>query len=113
MVASRPSRTAVAQQEALALAEVLMTDIELSQTATAKHVLKGMRLARLMRDEVAQQWLGFEIDGIPGTPEGLKWMTRARRWTDVAEQKATGLRLQSWMPTELVARPPSPPTREM
>jgi hypothetical protein len=75
------------QQEALALAEGLMTNIELTQTSTAKHVLKGMRLARLMRDDVAQQWLGFEIDGIPSTPEGLKWMTYARRWTDVAEQK--------------------------
>lgn len=73
------------QREALALAEGLMTDIELSQTSTAKHVLKAMRLARLMRDDVAQRWLGFEIDGVPGTPEGLEWMTRARRWTDVAE----------------------------
>ena len=75
------------QQEALALVEGLMADIELSQTSTAKHVLKAMRLARLMRDDVAQQWLGFEINGVPGTPEGRVWMTRARRWTDKAENK--------------------------
>ena len=75
------------QQEALALAEGLMTDVELSQTSIAKHVLKAMRLARLMRDDVAQQWLGFEIDGVPGTPAGLEWMTRARRWTDVTKQE--------------------------
>jgi len=43
------------QQDALALAEGLMADVELSQTSIAKHVLKAMRLARLMRDDVAQQ----------------------------------------------------------
>lgn len=46
------------QQEALAQAEVLMADIELSQTSTAKHVLKAIALARFRRDDVAQQWLG-------------------------------------------------------
>ncbi len=75
------------QQEALALAEALLTDVELSQTSTAKRVLKAMRLARLMRDDVAQRWLAFEVAGVPNTPDGRSWMTRTRRWTNSAEDK--------------------------
>lgn len=75
------------QQEALRLAEALLTDIELSETSTSKRVMKAMRLARLMRDEAAQEWLGFEVNGIPGTPEGVRWMTRVGRWTVKDEEK--------------------------
>jgi hypothetical protein len=70
------------QQEALALAEEVMTDVELSRGSVDKHVLKAMRLARLMGDEEAQRWLGYEIEGVPNTAEGRAWMTQAKRWTN-------------------------------
>lgn len=70
------------QEEALELAEALLTDVELSETSTAKRVLKAMRLARLMQDDTAQEWLRFEIEGVPNSARGREWMTRARRWTD-------------------------------
>lgn len=75
------------QEEALALAEALLTDVELSETSTAKRVLKAMRLARLMQDETAQEWLRFEINGVPNSAQGREWMTRVRRWTDREAQK--------------------------
>jgi hypothetical protein len=75
------------QQEALNLAEGLLTDIEFSETSTSKRVMKAMRLARLMRDDAAQEWLGFEVNGGPGNEAGTKWMTRTRRWTNQEEKK--------------------------
>jgi AbiTii len=81
------------QQEALTLAEDLMADIEFSRTTVDKHVLKAMRLARLLGDDEAQRWLGYEIHGVPATDEGHEWMTRVRRWTD--QDAATGY----WSPT--------------
>ena len=80
------------QEEALALAEELMGDIELARSTTPKYVLKAMRLARLMRDDAAQEWLGFEINGVPATTEGIEWMSRTRRWTDVEAKEGY------WMP---------------
>lgn len=70
------------QQEALALAEEVMTDVELSQGSVPKHALKAMRLARLMGDEEAQRWLIYEIEGVPGTARGKEWMSKTRRWTN-------------------------------
>lgn len=75
------------QSEALALGESLMADFELSQTTTAKRVLKAMRLARLTRDDAAQEWLGFEISGVPNTPRGREWMSQTRRWANKEEGK--------------------------
>jgi hypothetical protein len=75
------------QQEALKLAEGLLTDIELSETSTSKRVMKAVRLARLMRDDAAQEWLGFEINGLPGSDAGMRHMTRTRRWTNKEENK--------------------------
>jgi AbiTii len=80
------------QQEALALAEEVMTDVELSRGAVDKHVLKAMRLARLMRDEEAQRWLGYEIEGVPGDAGGKAWMSQTKRWTNQDEG------LGYWMP---------------
>ena len=73
------------QQEALALAEEVMTDVELSRGSVDKHVLKAMRLARLIGDEEAQRWLGYEIEGVPSTAEGRSWMTRTKRWINSRE----------------------------
>lgn len=75
------------QQEALVLAEEVLTDVELSRGTVDKHVLKAMRLARLMRDDQAQRWLGYEIRGVPSTDHGQQWMTRVGRWTDRKEGK--------------------------
>lgn len=75
------------QQEALRLAEALLTDIEMSETSTSKRVMKALRLSRLARDDAAQEWLGFEINGVPSSDGGVAWMTRTRRWTDREEKK--------------------------
>ncbi|MCL3863035.1 hypothetical protein [Actinotalea sp. K2] len=69
-------------EEALAHADELLADIELSRTSTAKHVLKAMRVARLLNDAGAQRWLGYELDGVPSGPDGQAWMTTTKRWAD-------------------------------
>lgn len=69
-------------EEALELANELLADIELSRTSPSKHVLKASRVARLLDDTAAQAWLGFELDGVPGTPDGIAWMTTTGRWAD-------------------------------
>ncbi|MFS0703331.1 hypothetical protein AB6N23_02295 [Cellulomonas sp. 179-A 9B4 NHS] len=76
------------QSEALEIADSLLADIELSRSTTSRHVLKALRIARLLGDESAQEWLTFEIEGIPATPAGKEWMSRTHRWTD--KEKGTG-----------------------
>lgn len=73
-------------EEALELANELLADIELSRTSPSKHVLKAARIARLLDDAAAKTWLGFELDGVPGTPDGLAWMTTTGRWIDEGER---------------------------
>ncbi|WP_124895795.1 hypothetical protein [Microbacterium sp. Y-01] len=68
--------------EVLELAEELITDIELSSTSTSKHVLKAARLARLTRNSDAQEWLSFELSGVPSTVDGRAWMVKTRRYSD-------------------------------
>jgi AbiTii len=70
------------QQEALALADELIADIDLSRGSVPKHLLKARRLARLIGDEDAQRWIGYEIEGVPDTFGGNEWMWEAGRWTD-------------------------------
>ncbi len=74
--------------DALRLAEDLMTDIELSRANTCAHVLKAMRLARVTRNSQAQEWLAFEMNGGKGNETGRAWMTRTKRWID--KEKGTG-----------------------
>ncbi|WP_157358676.1 hypothetical protein [Amycolatopsis sp. ATCC 39116] len=81
------------QDEALRLAEELLADVELSRVPVSKSVLKAMRLARLVRDYEAQEWLNFEISGVPSTDKGTEWMTRAGRWSDRSEGKGYWLSL--------------------
>lgn len=64
------------------MAEELVSDIELSRTSTSKHVLKAVRLARLTRNLAAQDWLSFELSGVPGTADGRVWMSKTNRYTD-------------------------------
>jgi hypothetical protein len=59
----------------------------MSETSASKRVMKATRLARLMRDDAAQEWLGFEINGVPSSDKGMQWMTRTRRWTNKEEKE--------------------------
>jgi hypothetical protein len=68
--------------EAEELAKQLLDDIELDRTTVNRQVLKAMRLARLVEDEAAIEWLNFEISGCPSNDAGDRHMTRTRRWTD-------------------------------
>lgn len=85
--ACRYSRGVSRQQEALALADELLADIELARASTAKHVLKATRIARLLDDATAQTWLAYELDGVPGTADGKRWMSTTRRWTEKDQGK--------------------------
>lgn len=59
---------------ALALAEELLADIELGRVTVDKQVLKAGRLARLVNDERAQAWLGYERLGWTSEgPEMPEW----------------------------------------
>lgn len=75
------------QEEALRLAEDLVTDVELGQTSTARRVLKASRLARLTNDDEALAWLRYELNGVPGNEAGRKWMDQTQRWIDKKEDK--------------------------
>jgi hypothetical protein len=68
------------QEEALQLADELLADIELSRAPTGKYVMKAMRLARLAKNHEAQEWLEYELNGVPNSPDGRRWMTTTRRW---------------------------------
>jgi len=70
------------QEEALSLAEDLVTDVELGQTSTARRVLKASRLARLTNDHEALAWLRYELDGVPGDEAGRRWMDQTQRWIE-------------------------------
>jgi hypothetical protein len=59
MTSSRPSR----RQEALALAEQLLGEIELSQILPIEIARRTYRLARLLEDRDAVAWLGYEVNG--------------------------------------------------
>lgn len=71
------------QTEALKLADELLADIELSRIASDKAVLKGARLARLVNDENAQQWLHYELHGYASPcPKWPELMDMTGRWSD-------------------------------
>lgn len=70
-----------------ALASELLEDIELSRTTLSQQVLKASRLARLIDDDDAVEWIEFELSGIPGNDSGRDHMTRTKRWTNKDENK--------------------------
>ena len=76
------------QDEAMRLADELLTDIELSRASTGKYLMKATRLARLTKNDQAQEWLGYELAGVPNSPSGRTWMTKMRRWID--QEKGEG-----------------------
>jgi len=78
-------------ETSLQLAEELLSDIELSRLPAPQVVLKGSRLARLVRDEEAQEWLGYEINGYPHDGSDTDALERAGRWTD--REKGTAFKV--------------------
>lgn len=67
------------QQEALTLAHELLREVELSHLSPLQLVLKASRLARLMVDDHAQQWLRWELEGYTNSPEAWAQMKRLGR----------------------------------
>lgn len=58
------------REEALRLAEELLADIELERIKPASVARKASRLARLIDDVEAIEWLGFEVSGFPNAGSG-------------------------------------------
>lgn len=76
------------EQHGLQLAQQLLEEIELSTTPISQQVKKATRLARIVGDHEATQWLTFELGGVPNTEAGRAHMTRTERWSD--EEKDLG-----------------------
>lgn len=72
----------------LALAYELLEDIELSHLPAPQLLLKASRLARLVRDDEAQEWLGFELSGYVFDSATNNLLTRSGRWADDEHSKA-------------------------
>ncbi|WP_160667363.1 AbiTii domain-containing protein [Pseudarthrobacter sp. ATCC 49987] len=67
------------QDQALALAEELLQDIELDRTTVDKQVLKASRLARLMNDEKISDWLRRERQGYSAKDVDYTYFVRTSR----------------------------------
>lgn len=59
-------------KEALALSELILSQIELSSASLSTLALKSARLARLMGNFEFQQIMLFEASGYPTTPDGIE-----------------------------------------
>jgi hypothetical protein len=72
-----------------ALALELLEDAELSRISVDSMVLKASRLARLVGDQEAQEWLWYERHNYDDhDPTALKYLALTERWIDVAGKKA-------------------------
>lgn len=69
------------RDDALSLAEELLTDVELHRLSPSDTARKTGRLARLIDDEVAMAWLSYEVAGYPSplTAEAIVAAQRANR----------------------------------
>jgi hypothetical protein len=69
------------REEARRVADQLLSDIELAGITPRDAVLRGSRLARLLDDTDAIEWLGYEIRGYPTTltPEAAQAARRSAR----------------------------------
>jgi hypothetical protein len=93
-----PGSATTPRDEALILAEQLLTDIELSRIDPIAVARKASRLARLLDDTEAMTWLSFEITGYGEDPldrHGWAAALRSRRVTknDRGERSANCLML--------------------
>lgn len=69
--------------DALALAEELLSDIELARLGSTEIVRKASRLARLTDDSEAMEWLAYEIIGYGDgtlTEGGMRAATLSARY---------------------------------
>lgn len=69
-IALNPERRLTRRQEALLLADELLRDIELSNIDPMSLARKAGRLARLIDDAEAMQWLAYETTGYPSPLDG-------------------------------------------
>lgn len=67
------------QEEALRVAEELLTDIELKRLTASEVVLKSNRVARLVGHDALTEFLGFEQTGYPRDGSADEWIRRAGR----------------------------------
>lgn len=70
------------QEEAIRVAEELLTDIELERLKASEIVLKVSRVARLVGQDELTTFLGYERNGYPTDGSGRAWIGRAGRWSD-------------------------------
>ena len=80
-VPRRRARVASRREQALDLAEDLLSDFELNRLPPMQLVLKASRLARFLDDHVASTWLHYEIVGYTSKPNGLD----AEAWAATAQ----------------------------
>ena len=88
------------REEALKLAEELLTDIELAQMAPIDVARKSSRLARLLDDTDALAWLRYEVSGYPA-PLDERATAAASRSNRQAPPAADGSPL--WWTADLAA----------
>jgi hypothetical protein len=72
-----------------ALALEVLEDAEMSRTSVESLVLKTSRLARLVNDEEALKWLGYERLGYSKEEKvSLKYIYLTRRWINSEKRTA-------------------------
>jgi AbiTii len=86
----------------LALARELLDDIELSRLNIEQLLLKTFRLARVLEDAEAKDWLMFELHGYFDSPKCIPYLDKFMRWKDRKKNQAftgplAGLCAQSTM----------------
>ena len=70
------------------LAQEIIDDAELARGSVTTLVLKASRLARLVGDEEAISWLGWERTGYVDTPKAHVYMVHTARWMDYDTKQA-------------------------
>lgn len=73
------------QEEALRIAEELLTDIEQQRLRASEVVLKASRLARLVGHDDLTTFLSHERNGYPTDGSATTWVGRAGRWSESDE----------------------------
>ena len=76
------------QAEALKLADELLADIGMSRLSAEKCILKGTRLARIISDDKASEWLRYELHGDDSSsPRIRELLNMTGRWVDDTKVK--------------------------
>ncbi|MGB8405948.1 MAG: hypothetical protein WCE30_17955 [Mycobacterium sp.] len=73
------------QEEALRVAEELLTDVELKRLKASEIALKANRVARLVGHKALTEFLGYERSGYPLDGSANEWIGRAGRWSPDVE----------------------------